>query len=100
MQMNGLLSYTLQSKQTFASPIPRHRHLCIEEEKKKRKKKKKKDFTSFGQPTRLITCANQGNNVIPGLYRYSQSRHLDTIAKQRELKTGCSNSGSCSGTGC
>ena len=24
----------------------------------------KKDFTSFGQPTRLITCANHGNNVI------------------------------------
>ena len=25
---------------------------------------KKKNFTSFGQPTRLITCANHGNNVI------------------------------------
>ena len=24
-------------------------------------KKKKKNFTSFGQPTRLITCANNGN---------------------------------------
>ena len=22
------------------------------------------EFTSFGQPTRLITCANHGNNVI------------------------------------
>ena len=27
-------------------------------------KKKKKNFTSFGQPTRLITCANHGNTVI------------------------------------
>ena len=27
-------------------------------------KKKKKSFTSFGQPTRLITCTNQGNTVI------------------------------------
>ena len=26
-------------------------------------KKKKKDFTSFCQPTRLITCANYGNHV-------------------------------------
>ena len=26
--------------------------------------KKKKNFTSFGQPTRLITCANHGNTVI------------------------------------
>ena len=23
-----------------------------------------KNFASFGQPTRLITCANHGNNVI------------------------------------
>ena len=30
--------------------------------KKKKKKKKKKNFTSFGQPTRMITCANHGNN--------------------------------------
>ena len=28
------------------------------------KKKKKKDFTSFGQPTRLITCVKHGNGVI------------------------------------
>ena len=28
------------------------------------KKKKKKNFTSFGQPTRLIACANHGNTVI------------------------------------
>ena len=27
-------------------------------------KKKNKNFTTFGQPTRLITCANHGNNVI------------------------------------
>ena len=27
-------------------------------------KKKKKNFTSFGQPTKLITCANHGNTVI------------------------------------
>ena len=27
------------------------------------KKKKKKNFTSFGQPTRLITCANHGNTA-------------------------------------
>ena len=26
--------------------------------------KKKKNFSSFGQPTRLITCANHGNTVI------------------------------------
>ena len=26
-----------------------------------KKKKKKNKFTSFGQPTRLITCANNGN---------------------------------------
>ena len=25
--------------------------------------RKKKDCTGFGQPTRLITCANHGNNV-------------------------------------
>ena len=30
----------------------------------KKKKKKKKNFTSFGQPTRLITCANHGNDVM------------------------------------
>ena len=27
------------------------------------KKKKKKNLTSFGQPTKLITCANHGNDV-------------------------------------
>ena len=26
--------------------------------------KKKKNFTSFGEPARLITCANHGNDVI------------------------------------
>ena len=26
-------------------------------------KKKKTNFTSFGQPTKLITCANHSNNV-------------------------------------
>ena len=29
-----------------------------------KKKKKKKELTSFNQPTRPITCANHGNNVI------------------------------------
>ena len=29
-------------------------------------KKKKKDFTSFGQPTRLIACASYGNHVQYG----------------------------------
>ena len=31
---------------------------------KKKQKKKKKKFTGFGQPTRLITCANDANDVI------------------------------------
>ena len=35
-----------------------------QQRKKKNKKKRKKKFTSFGQPTRLITCANHGNDVI------------------------------------
>ena len=30
----------------------------------RKKKKKNKKFTSFGQPTRLLTYANHGNNVI------------------------------------
>ena len=31
---------------------------------REKKKKKKKSLTSFGQPTRLITCADHGNNVM------------------------------------
>ena len=31
---------------------------------KKKSKKKKKDFSSFGQPTRLMACANHGNEIV------------------------------------
>ena len=42
--------------------VNEHLHIYMLPERRFQQKKKK-NFTSFGQPTRLITCANHGNNV-------------------------------------
>lgn len=41
-----------------------HGHMRLKKKKKKQKQKKKQAFTSFGEPTRLIACADHGNDVI------------------------------------
>ena len=38
--------------------------LCFQEEEEEGFYSTKRSSTSFGQPTRLITCANHGNDVI------------------------------------
>ena len=44
--------------------------------------KKKKNFTSRGQPTRLITCANHGNNVVQTVYNVVQNPHVVLLSRK------------------
>ena len=58
----------------------------------KKNEKKKQKFSSFGQPTRLITCANHGNIIIfmnsDSWYRYystPSSEKVMTVVTKNEI---------------